>query len=79
MAIAVDGAASILATPARRIFRSRRAPSTVIQPPLDVFVTKLDATGALVYSTFLGGGMSDNALAIAVDGAGNAFVFGWTP
>lgn len=45
----------------------------------DTFVTKLSPTGsALVYSTLLGGGGSDNVQAIAVDGSGNAFVTGVT-
>jgi hypothetical protein len=45
----------------------------------DAFVTKLDPTGsALVYSTYLGGSGSDPAAAIAVDGAGNAYVTGTT-
>src|SRR5439155_719664 len=44
--------------------------------PGGIFVTKLNPTGsALVYSTFLGPG---NALAIAVDAAGNAYVTGFT-
>src|SRR5207245_524773 len=45
----------------------------------DAFVTKLNPTGsALVYSTFLGGGDNDNAAAVAVDAAGNAYVTGIT-
>jgi len=51
----------------------------------DAFVTKLDASGAvLVYSTYLGGspnlGQSgdDQGFGIAVDGAGNAYLTGWT-
>jgi hypothetical protein len=45
----------------------------------DAFVTKLNAAGsALVYSTFLGGFDIDDALSIAVDGAGNAYVGGET-
>jgi Abnormal spindle-like microcephaly-assoc'd, ASPM-SPD-2-Hydin/Beta-propeller repeat/Cep192 domain 4 len=45
----------------------------------DGFVTKLNPTGtALVYSTFLGGTSEDLAAAIAVDGAGNAYVTGGT-
>ena len=45
----------------------------------DAFITKLNATGsALVYSTFLGGFDIDDALAIAVDTAGNAYVTGET-
>jgi len=43
------------------------------------FVTKLNATGtALVYSTFLGGSISDSANAIALDGSGDAYVTGVT-
>jgi len=45
----------------------------------DVFVTKFSADGSkLVYSTFLGGSGSDQGLAIAVDGSGNAVVAGST-
>ena len=44
----------------------------------DAFVTKLDASGAgLVYSTYLGGSDADGA-GIAVDGAGSAYVTGYT-
>src|SRR6266404_2069098 len=47
--------------------------------PYDVFVTKLSATGsALVYSTYLGGSGDEFGYGIAVDGAGNAYVTGWT-
>ena len=44
----------------------------------DAFVTKLDSNGALVYSTYLGGGGSDVGIGIAVDAAGNAYVAGTT-
>lgn len=41
----------------------------------DAFVAKLDPGGArLLYSTFLGGQLDDGAAAIAVDGAGSAYV-----
>ncbi|MEK0315550.1 DUF7948 domain-containing protein [Cohnella sp. 56] len=43
------------------------------------FVTKLNAAGsALVYSTYLGGRGTTDALGIAVDAAGNAFIGGQT-
>jgi len=45
----------------------------------DVFVAKLNPAGdTLVYSTYLGGSGDDEAFAIAVDAAGNAYVTGLT-
>ncbi|MGH7771002.1 MAG: SBBP repeat-containing protein, partial [Candidatus Binatia bacterium] len=44
----------------------------------DAFVAKLDAGGALVYSTYLGGFDNDAGFGIAVDSAGSAYVTGGT-
>jgi len=45
----------------------------------DVFVSKLTASGnSLVYSTFLGGNLSDGGYDIAVDGSGSAYITGFT-
>jgi hypothetical protein len=45
----------------------------------DMFVTKLNSTGsALVYSTYVGGGGMDVGECLKVDGAGNAFVTGYS-
>lgn len=45
----------------------------------DTFVTKLNAAGsALVYSARFGGNLDDFGRAIALDGAGNAYITGWT-
>jgi len=45
----------------------------------NAFVTKVNATGsALVYSTYLGGSVIDNATAIAVDSFGGAYLTGDT-
>ncbi len=44
----------------------------------DVFVTKLNAAGLLVYSTYLGGDKNDQATKLAVDAVGNAYVAGGT-
>jgi hypothetical protein len=47
--------------------------------PSDVFVTRLNATGSrLLFSTFLGGGRSENGRDLALDTAGNAYVTGTT-
>jgi hypothetical protein len=44
----------------------------------NVVVTKFDASGTLVYSTFLGGTQNDYGSGIAVDAAGNAYLTGST-
>jgi hypothetical protein len=44
----------------------------------DAFVTKLDPSGALIYSTLLGGESSDGASGIVTDAAGHAYVVGST-
>ncbi len=45
----------------------------------DAFVTKLNSSGsALVYSTYLGGSIEDQAADIAIDASGNAYVTGLT-
>jgi hypothetical protein len=43
-----------------------------------VFVTKLDPSGNIVYSTYFGGRADDIARAVAVDTAGNIYVTGTT-
>ncbi|MBI2987758.1 MAG: SBBP repeat-containing protein [Deltaproteobacteria bacterium] len=42
----------------------------------DAFVTKLDPTGSVVYSTYLGGRDNEDASGIAVDASGNSYVTG---
>src|SRR4030095_10961728 len=45
----------------------------------DVFVTKLNPSGsALLYSTFVGGLLDDEANGIAIDASGNAYITGIT-
>ena len=44
----------------------------------DAFVAKFAPSGALVYSTYLGGSDDDLATALAIDASGNAYVVGAT-
>ena len=44
----------------------------------DAFVTKLNASGNISYSTYLGGSDNDEGYGIAVDDSGNAYVTGKT-
>ena len=56
-----------------------RNPYQTYQGEVDVFVAKLSASGdSLIYSTYLGGGSIDRGFGIAVDGAANAYVTGYT-
>ncbi len=46
---------------------------------IDAFITKINPSGdSLVYSTYLGGSGNDEALSIAVDSVGNAYLAGFT-
>ncbi len=44
----------------------------------DLFIAKLDSTGKLLYSTFLGGPDNEYATQIRIDAGGNAYVSGGT-
>ena len=44
----------------------------------DAYVVKVDATGALIYATLLGGGGLDSARGVAVDTSGDAHIVGLT-
>lgn len=79
-AVAVDASGSAYVT---GITDSRTFPTTAnayqrAVGAVNAFISKFDATGALVYSTYLGGLGVDAGNAIAVDGEGNAYVAGST-
>jgi hypothetical protein len=82
LGLAVDGAGSVYVTGQTT---SSDFPTTAgafarsLNGFPDVFVTKLDPTGsALVYSTYLGGSSTELGAGIVVDGAGSAYVSGYT-
>jgi Big-like domain-containing protein/beta-propeller repeat-containing protein len=80
--IAVDSAGNAYVTGSTRsIDFPTKNPLQAVNHAASVtaFVTKINATGsALVYSTYLGGSNLDVGSRIAVDGAGNAYVTGYT-
>ena len=59
-------------------FRTTNALQPVMAGTSDAFVAKLNGTGTLAYSTFLGGSGGEEGLGIAADAAGNAYITGWT-
>ena len=76
--VAVDSAGNFYVTGTTQ---SADFPTTVgadrtLDGSRDIFVTKFSPAGAVLYSTYLGGGCDDSARDIAVDAAGNAFVTG---
>jgi len=90
-AIALDGAGNVYAGgstlssdfPTLSAYQSKYggAASDSAQPVIKVgdgFVAKFDATGKLVYSTYLGGSGDDAVMAIAADATGAAYVTGFT-
>jgi hypothetical protein len=78
--IAVDsaGAAYIIGYTESFDFPTQRALRGSLSGPGDAFVAKLQPSGELFYSTYLGGSGYDSGKGIAVDGAGAAIVTGTT-
>jgi len=79
--IAVDSASNAYATglTSSADFPTVGAFDATLGGAQDAFVTKLNATGTVIaYSTYLGGGGSDQAGSIALDSASNAYVPGVT-
>jgi len=76
--LARDGAGNVYLTGTTRStdFPATAGADRNIHGSADVFVTKLSPVGAVLYSTYLGGPCEDYGRAIAVDGAGNAYVTG---
>jgi uncharacterized protein (TIGR03437 family) len=79
--IAVDGAFSAYVTGSTTSgdFPTQSAYQSSYSGDTDAFVAKLAPSGnALVYSTYLGGSGEDEGYCLVVDGAGSAYVTGYT-
>ncbi|MEP7340585.1 MAG: SBBP repeat-containing protein [Acidobacteriota bacterium] len=79
--VAVDSAGSAYVTGLvySLNFPTRNPAQTSLGGRVDMFVTKLNPAGNdLVYSTYLGGFGDDGGFGIGIDGAGNAYVSGFT-
>src|SRR5947207_1438352 len=79
--IAVDASGNAYAVggTASTDFPVAGGPQPVKSGGFDAFVVKLNATGTtLLYATYLGGSLDDEAMAVAVDSEGNAYVAGYT-
>jgi hypothetical protein len=81
VAISVDGTGSayIAGSTNSRDFPVAGGVQTTLRGRLNAFVTKFSPIGSsLDYSTYLGGSAADQADAVAIDAAGNAYVTGNT-
>jgi len=77
--IAVDGSGNAYVTGSTWNFFPTLNPYQTHQGNGDAFVTKFSSAGnSLIYSTYLGGGINETGMGIAVDGSGNAYVTGIT-
>ena len=78
--IAVDSAGNAYVTGGTRStnFPIVHALQPALAGPQDAFVTKIDSTPSIAYSSYLGGGSFDTGNDIAVDSTGNAYVTGNT-
>jgi uncharacterized protein (TIGR03437 family) len=78
-AIATDAAGNTYVTGSRAIPTSPPVSSNAFETTAsDVFVTKLDASGQIVFTATLSGKGNDQGNAIAVDSAGNILIAGTT-
>src|SRR5205085_1951733 len=77
--VAIDSSGNlyVAGTTASTNFPTRGAAFPNNKALSDIFITKIDATGAnILYSTYIGGSGLDRADGIAIDSGGNAYVVG---
>jgi hypothetical protein len=78
IAVSSDGVATVTGDTASANFPRFSAAQSTFGGITDAFVTRLNADGQPVYSTYLGGSDADVGNGIAVDEGGNAYVSGVT-
>ena len=74
--IAVDGNRNVYVTGYSNA--TWGSPLRIYANNYDGFAAKLDDSGALVWNTFLGGGLEDHGHSISVDGTGGVYVAGYS-
>jgi photosystem II stability/assembly factor-like uncharacterized protein len=74
LAVGEDGSAYVTGTAWNSGFPTRNAAFPEARGSSDTFVLRLDPSGEVLYSTFLGLNTADGGAGIAVDKAGNAYV-----
>nr|MDA8388383.1 SBBP repeat-containing protein [Nitrospiraceae bacterium] len=78
MAVDTSGDAYVTGSTSSPDFPAVNAYQTALHGAQNAFLTKLDPGATILFSTFLGGGASDGAAAIALDSAGAAYITGST-
>jgi hypothetical protein len=77
--VAGDGSAYVVGSAISPDFPIVNALQGTLKGRINAFISKLDPAGsALVYSTYLGGSAADEAVAVALDSAGNLYIGGAT-
>ncbi len=66
------------AAPPAANFPVKSAAQSALAGGSDIYLTKLDASGNVVFATYFGGSADDKASAMAVDALGNVYITGQT-
>ena len=77
-AVDAQGSVYVVGTTVSTNFPTKNPAQNVLKGFTNAFITKLDANGQLVYSTYLGGSGFDEGTVIKVDDTGAAYVDGST-
>ena len=78
VAVDAQGSVYVVGVTQSTNFPTKNPAQAVLKGFTNAFITKLDATGQLVYSTYLGGSGFDGGAVIKVDDTGAAYVGGST-